>query len=71
MLLGRFYSVDGKTVRVVEGYRLYEVWRDDTFIGTVHRIKSRHYEVCAQRFDKLYTAVSYVTREWRKENDVE
>ena len=67
---GIVYSIGGVGIKAVrKDDHTYGVWRYDYYIGTTHRIKTRHYEVHGVKFDKLYTAVAYIVREWTKEKD--
>ena len=70
MTPGILYSVDEVSVKALrKGDHTYEVYKQDHYIGAVHRVKTRHYEVHGTKFDKLYTAVAYVVRKWMEHNE--
>lgn len=70
MTPGILYSVDEVGVKALrKNNHTYEVHKQDHYIGAVHRIKTRHYEVQGAKFDKLYTAVAHVVRKWKENNE--
>lgn len=70
MTPGTFYSVGGVSAKALRrNDHTYEIYKQDHYIGAVHRVKTRHYEVQGTKFDKLYTAVAYVVRKWKENNE--